>query len=280
MKPRLHGVRRLPVLFSNQIMKSFAVALLFACTLCAQTDTNKGKELIDKAIAALGGENFLQMRNVVESGRLFNFYRGRMNGLEVAKIYIEYLTDTPGTDLAIREREVFGKKQDYSLLFLPNQAWDVTYRGARPIPDENWAQYWRTTENNIFYILRVRHNEPGMHFDYMGTDVWLSTHVEIVDITDAQNRTVEVYLDHNTLLPIRQSFTWMDPQTRYRNDEVTEFAKYRDAGGGVMWPYTTQRERNGYKVFENYANKVEINGPLPPKIFELPEGAKVLKKID
>ena len=261
-------------------MRFFAVALLFTCTLGAQAEVSKGKQMIDQAIAALGGENFLQMRNVVESGRVFNFYRGEISGLEVARTYLEYSTDKPGSDLAVREREVFGKKQDYSLLFLGDQAWDITFRGARPISDESWAQYRRTTENNIFYILRTRRNEPGIQFDYVGTDVWLSTHIEIVDITDAQDHTVRVYLDHNTMLPIRESFTWMDPETKYRNDEVTDFAKYRDVGGGVMWPYTIHRERNGYKVFENYIDKAEVNGPLPPKVFDLPQGAKLLKKVD
>lgn len=266
-------------------MKSILVALAFACTLAAQTlppapQAIKGKQMIDKAIAALGGQNFLQLRNVVASGRVFNFFHGNLSALERATVYLEYLTDTPGKGLAVREREAFGKKQDYSLLFLPDQGWDITYRGARPIPDESWDQYRRTTENNIFYILRVRHNEPGMQYEYVGTDVWITTHVVIIDITDSHNRTVRVFLDHNTMLPVRQSFSWIDPTTRQHDDEVTDFSKYRDAGGGVMWPFTIHRERNGYKVFENYLDKAEVNGPLPPKIFELPQGMKVLKKVD
>jgi hypothetical protein len=261
-------------------MKPLAIAFLFACSLCAQTSPDKGRALIDQAVAALGGDRFLQLQNVVESGRVYNFFHGELSGLEIAKSYIEYLNTKPNEGLAVREREFFGKKQDYSLLFLPTQAWDVTYRGARPIPDENWQQYQRSTENNILYILRARHNEPGLQFDYVGTDVWLSTHVEIVDITDAQNRTVRVYFDHNTMLPIRETFSWIDPQTRYHDDEVIDLSKYRDAGGGVMWPYTIHRERNGYKVYENYADKVEVNQALPPQVFELPPGAKVLKKVD
>jgi hypothetical protein len=262
-----------------QVMKLLTVALLLSCTLGAQTGGDKGKQLIDGAIAALGGDRFLQLQNIVESGRVYNFFHGQLNALEIAKTYIEYLNTNPPGGLAVREREYFGKKQDYSLLFLPNQAWDVTFRGARPIPDENWDQYRRSTENNILYILRARHKEAGLLFDYAGTDVWLSTHVEILDITDAQNRTVRVYFDHNTMLPIRETFSWIDPQTRDHDDEVIDFSKYRSVGG-IMWPYTTHRERNGYKVYENYADRVEVNQPLPPKTFELPEGAKVLKKVD
>jgi hypothetical protein len=260
--------------------KPLGVALLWASVISAQTSSNGGKQLCDQAIAALGGDRFLQMQNRIESGRVYAFFREQISGLDVAKIYTEYLSEKPPKGLAIRQRQVFGKKQDYSALFLGDQGWEITFRGARPMADEKWQRYLRTTENDILYILRVRYNEPGLQFDYIGTDVYQSTHVEIVDITDAQNRTVRVYFDHNTILPVHEAFSWMDPETRYRNDEVTEFDKYRDVGGGIMWPYAIQRERNGYKTYQIFAEKVEVNQSLPAKTFELPPGVKVLKKVD
>ena len=255
------------------------VFLLTAALLSsAQTSPNKGREIIDRAIAALGGDRFLHLQNRVEIGRIYSFFHDQISGLDVAQIYTEYLDEKPAKGVAIREREVLGKKHDYSYLFLPDQGWDITFRGARPIDDESWARYLRITNNDILYMLRYRVNEPGMQFDYVGTDVYLTSHVEIVDITDADNQTVRVYFDHNTMLPVHQTFSWMDPDTKYRNDEVTEFDKYRDSGG-VMWPYSIERERNGYKSYQRFATKVEIDQALPPNIFELPPGAKVLKKV-
>jgi hypothetical protein len=263
-----------------KLIKSVGVALFCGAVLTAQTNTNKGKQFCDQAIAALGGERFLRMQNRIESGRVYSFFREQLSGLGIAKIYTEYLNENSPKGLALRQRQVFGKKQDYSVLFLSDQAWDVTFRGARPISDEKWQRYFRTTENDILYILRSRYNEPGLQFDYIGTDVYQSKHVEIVDITDAQNRTVRVYFDHNTVLPVHQAFSWMDPETRYHNDEVTEFDKYRDVGGGIMWPYTIDRARNGYKTYQIFSEKVEVNQSLSPQTFELPPGAKVLKKVD
>jgi hypothetical protein len=265
---------------SRNPIKLLGVTLLCAGILAAQTNPEKGKQLCDQAIAALGGDRFLHMQNRVASGRVYSFFREQLSGLAIATIYTEYLADAPAKGLAVRERQAFGKKQDYSVLFLGDQAWDLTFRGARQIPDDKWQRYLRTTENDILYILRVRYNEPGMQFDYIGTDVYQSTHVEIVDITDAHNQTVRVYLDHNTMLPVHQAFSWIDQDTRYHNDEVTEFDKYRDVGSGIMWPYTIERERNGYKTYQMFAAKVEVNQTLPPKTFELPPGVKVLKKVD
>ncbi|MBV8828176.1 MAG: hypothetical protein JO108_03000 [Acidobacteriaceae bacterium] len=238
---------------------------------------DKGKQVVDAAVAALGGERFLDMHTRVASGRIYSFFKDEMSGSDIARTYVEYVDGKP---LGIREREVLGKKQDYSYLFLPDQGWDITFRGARPVEDEAWERYRRSTENDILYILKVRHNEPGFTYDYIANEVHVSTHVEVVDITDSQNRTVRVSFDYNTKLPVRQTFTWLDPDTRYRNEEVTEFDKWRNAGDGVMWPFTIERSRNGYKSYQMFASSVEVNAPIPTNTFELPAGAKVLKKVN
>jgi hypothetical protein len=259
--------------------KTLASLLLFASSLAAQTTPNKGRQIVDQAIAALGGDRFLHMRNHIASGRIYSFFHDEMSGLDLAKVYVAYLDQAPINGVAVTEREVLGKKQDYSYLFLEDQGWDVTYRGARPIPDETWDRYVRTTRNDILYFLRERINEPGLTFDFVGSDVYVSTHVEIVDITDAQDQTIRVYFDHNTMLPIHETYTWLDPLTKEHNDEVTDFDKYRDAGG-VMWPFSVERQRNGYKTYQIFASNVEVDQPLPPNIFELPAGAKRLKKVN
>jgi len=235
--------------------------------------------MVGRAVAALGGDRFLHMNNRVAIGRVYSFFRDQISGLDIAKIYTEYLAEKPENGLPVREREVFGKKQDYSNLLLPDQGWSITFRGARQIPDENWQRYVRTTYHDVLYLLRCRHNESGMEFDYIGTDVLYSVHVEIVDITDSTGETIRVFFDHNTMLPVHESYTWLDPDTKYRNEEVTEYDKYRDAGG-VMWPYSIERQRNGYTTYQMFAEKVTVDQPIPPKTFELPSGARVLKKVD
>jgi hypothetical protein len=246
----------------------------------AQTPPSKGQQLIDQAVAALGGDRFLNMKNRVEKGRIYGFFHDQLSGLDVTTTYVEYLPTVPPNGLGIREREVLGKKQDYSYLFLPDQGWDITFRGARPIEDDAWSRYVRTNENDILYILKVRHNEPGLQFDYSGSEVMLSTHVEVVDITDAKDRTVRVYFDHNTMLPMRETFSWQDPQTREHNDEEIDYDKWRDAGDGIMWPFSVERQRNGYKTYQMFASHIEVNQQIPANAFELPPGVKVLKKVE
>ena len=118
-----------------------------------------------------------------------------------------------------------------------------------------------------------------MVFEERGSDIIDNVAVKIVDITDSDNRTVTVYLHHLTHLPVRQVYFRRDPKTNERNEEVTIWAKYRDAGGGVMWPYDIQRLRNGDRLFQMYSDTVEVNKSLPSSLFALPPGVKLLKPM-
>jgi hypothetical protein len=237
----------------------------------------KGKEIIQQAVEALGGQKFLEMQDRVESGRAYSFYRERLSGLSRAKIYTRYLNAPGPGELAIRERQAFGKDEDSAVLFREDEAWDVTYRGARPLGDDVRDRHRETTLRNIFYILRNRLEEKGMTFDYMGVDRYEGQPVDVVDIADSNNRVTEVFFSQSSHLPVRQLTIRRNQQTKERFEEVTIFSKYRDVGGGVQWPFLIERTRNGEKIFEMYADTVEINSGLADNLFTLPSNIKQLK---
>ena len=47
---------------------------------------------------------------------------------------------------------------------------------------------------------------------------------------------------------------------------------------GIVWPYDIHRERNGDKVFELYADSVQMNKDLKDDLFTLPGKIKILPK--
>ena len=245
----------------------------------AETNLDRGKRIVDDCIKALGGEAFLHMQNRVEEGRAYSFYREQVTGLTIAKVYTRYVsgvTDTAHT-LAIESREFYGKKQDSSVLFGQNEAYELTYRGARPITSDRFARYKETMLRNVLYILRIRLHEPGMLFESRGSEVLSNRPVEIVDIIDSQNLITTVYFDQTTKLPLRQIFFRRDAVTREKDEEVTEFSKYRDVGGGAMWPFDTHRERNREKIYELFSESGESNKNVADNLFRLPSSIKVLK---
>jgi hypothetical protein len=259
-------------------MKLAALFLLScAALLHAETSAERGKKLVDEMIAALGGEAFLSMQDRVEDGRAYSFYRDRMTGLSRAKIYTRYLNGPSREgEVAQRERQAFGKDEDYLFLFLEGKGYQVTFRGAKPLPTDRWERYFESTRRNIFYILRQRLREPGLIFEHRGSSVWQNTPVEMLDITDADNDVVTVYLQRTTKLPIRQTWVRRDAKTKVRDEYTTVFSKYRDVGSGIQWPYNILSERNGDKVFEIFSDTVAVNQKLDDSLFLLNASTKVL----
>jgi hypothetical protein len=260
-----------------------AAFFLTVASLAGETNVERGKRVIDQAIAALGGDQFLQMRDRVESGRAYSFYRQRLSGLSLAKIYTRYLIrpEPPVAGfLGLRERQAFGKNEDSAVLFTDGNAYDITFRGARPLMSALQERYRETTLRNVFYILRQRQGEPWLTFASQGADVLDNQSVEIVEIADADNRVIKVYFSLVTKLPVRQVTIRRDPVTNLPIEEVTLFSKYRDVGGGVMWPYDIQRQRDGDKIFEIYSESVVINKDLKDNLFTLPANLKILKPMN
>ncbi|MBV9505687.1 MAG: hypothetical protein JO323_11860 [Acidobacteriia bacterium] len=243
----------------------------------AETHEERGKRVVYEALAALGGDAFLHMEDRVETGRAYSFYNERLSGLSLAHIYTRYVVPAPG-QIGLRERQAFGKDQSNSVLFTENGAWEITFRGARPLEDRRYDNYKDSTLRNIFYILRQRLREPGIEFYSQGADIVENLPVEIVDITDADGRTVTVHFSQTSKLPVRQSFKRRNPDYKDFDQEAMLFAKYRDIGGGAKWPFDIRRDRNGEKVYEMYSDSVEINKDLKDDLFTLPTNLKVLPK--
>jgi hypothetical protein len=265
-------------------MRLLATILVFAAIALAQSREARGKEIVQTALERLGGENFLALKDRTEIGRVYSFYREQLSGLAKAIVYTRYLTapDPPKTgEVYSRERTSYGatadkrKDEDYAVMFDESRGYQITYRGARPIPDAILSRYRDTLRRNIFYILRFRLKEPGLIIEHTGSEVSDNQPVERVRITDSENDSVEVLFSRSTGLPVKQIFYRRDPQTRERNEEVTRFDKYRESKG-VLWPQVILRERNGERIFQMFSELVEINTGLTDELFTLPGDVKVL----
>ncbi len=257
---------------------SVAAGVGAGAALGAETSKDRGKRLIERTIEALGGDAFRNMRTRTETGRAYSFYRDEVTGLSVATFQTKYLPREGQEGLFEMQRQVFGKQQEDAVLFTASEGFEVTYRGAKPLTDDRVKQFRETTLHEIFYVLRERLDEPGMEFEAAGKDVVENQPVEAIDIFDAENRRIRVWVNSDTFLPSKQRFYRWDAIINDRREEITRYSKYRDAGNGVMWPHTTERERDTEKLFQMYSDQVTVNDPLPDSLFELPNGIRMLKK--
>jgi hypothetical protein len=260
-------------------------ALAFAQTAPTKAEI-RGKKIIDDALAALGGSTFLTMEDRTETGRAYSYYHDQISGLSIAKVCTKYKTvptTKSGAALGQIEKEVFGKTEDTSVLFLLDKGWDISWRGSKEMEQDRFDRYREWTLRNVLYIFRMRLQEPGMIFEFQSSDVIDNLPVDILDITDSENRVIHVHFHQSTKLPVRQVYKRKNEETKEQDDEVTLFTRYLDAGG-VQWPHQIRRERNGYKSYEIFSETVKINNGLTDEFFTVEgttpgkPGAKPKKK--
>ncbi len=263
--------------------RTFGAGLLLAAAARAQDAARqrRGRELIDQCIQALGGPAFLNMQDRLETGRAFSFYRERLSGLSIAHLYTRYPEPPqpePVSYSGILERQAFGKKQEDAVLFVNEGAYEVTFRGVRPLPDETVQKHHESTVTNILFILRQRLHEPGLSFEAGSIEVVDNRQVQGVDVYDNADRKITVYLGLLDKLPVMQSYKRLDPVYKERVEEITRFSKYHDAGHGVLWPLDIGRERDGEKIYQMFSEQVTVNNNFDPSLFKLPNGMQMLKK--
>jgi len=237
--------------------------------------TGGGREIIEKSIQAIGGSAFRNMRTRTETGRAYTFYHNRLSSMLPARFQTRYANNS-NEKIHQVQLQFFGKKQDDSVLYTDSGAWEITFRGARPLPEDKAEQYRETTLHDIYYILHQRINEAGMEFEARGKDVAENQTVETIDIYDSENRSVTVWLNAYSFLPVKQRFYHWDPIVNERREDVARYSKFLKTSG-VMWPHTTERERDGEKNFQFDSDKVTINEPTIDGIFDLPSNSKILK---
>lgn len=263
-------------------MRRAALFLIAALPLLAQNDPVRGKEIVDKAITALGGKAFLEMRDRTERGRAYSFYHEQLSGLSRAVIYTRYLTRPEPPQygfIGLRERQAYGKKEDVYIVFNEDGGHEITYRGVRPLAETTRTRWRESLLHNVLYILRMRLGEPGLIFEFRGTQIYENFPVSVVDIIDQENVVTKVYFSQSSNLPVRQEWINRDPRTRGQISEVTVFSKYRDIGEGVQWPMVIRRERDGEKVFEMFTDEISVNNGLTDDMFSIPTGLPMLDPI-
>ncbi len=248
-------------------------------TAGAPQDENarKAKALIEQAIKALGGQAYLNAKTKAEEGRYFTFYHGESKStgipfglytkfpdkqrLEILKIHAyHFLLFTVG---GIASKD----KSDIVLIHNGDKAFEITYKGTAREDPKITTAFVRRREHSVDAVLRRWINEPGVAFFYEGSAVASEKPAEQVSVTNAKNDSVTLYLDQNTHLPIKTSYSWRDPEDKFRNVEEEIFDNYKPVQG-IMTPHSLTRYLNGDMSYQRYLNEVVFNNDLPDNLFE------------
>jgi len=224
-----------------------------------QANALQAKALLNQAIEALGGQAYLTIRDREQQGKSYGFHHGRASG---AGVVFWGFTEFPD-----KERVELTKERDIAELYVGNKAWELTYKGAHPIEEKDRIEYMRRRRFSLDNILRNWVNDPGVVLLYEGAAIAAQHPSQRVTLINAQDDSVTLFIDSDTHLPVKKSFTWRDPVDRQKNLEEEVYENYRLVSG-VMAPYNVTRFFNEDMASQRFLNSVTINQGLDPAMFD------------
>jgi hypothetical protein len=224
-----------------------------------QENARKAKAVIEQGIQALGGQVYLTIRDREQQGRTFAFHHGRSSGNGV-----EFWSFSEFPD---KERIELTKQRDIAELYVGNKAWEITYKGARPIEEKDRLDYLRLRRFSLDTVLRTWVNDPGVVLLFEGPAIAAQHPAQQVTLINAQDESVTLYFDSDTHLPVKKSFSWRDPVDKQKNLEEEIYENYRQVSG-IMAPYNVTRYFNGDMARQRFIFAVTIDQRLDAAMFD------------
>ncbi|HZR57179.1 MAG TPA: hypothetical protein VFA74_09930 [Terriglobales bacterium] len=224
-----------------------------------QQSALKARALLDQMIQALGGQAYLNIQDISQEGRTYSFHLGRPNSAGTMFWRFYKFPD--------KDRVELTKKRDVIEIFNGNKGYEITYKGTRPNDDKELADYLRRRHYGLDWVLRSWLSEPGVALFYEGQTVADQKSAEQITIMNSKNEAVTLYIDLNTHLPVKKSFSWRDPTDKQRNVEDEIYDNYRPIQG-VMTPFDVTRYYNGDMSNQRFMTSVSFNKGLNDTLFE------------
>ena len=223
-----------------------------------QENANKAKALIQQMIEALGGQAYMNIRDISQEGRTYSLHHGEAEGAGILFWRFYKYPD--------EERVELTKKRDVIEIFRGNEGFETTYKGTRQQDPKVLTDYIRRRHYALDQVLREWLNEPGIALFYEGSTIAAQKDTQQVTIMNSRNEGVTLYVDSNSHLPVKKTFFWRDPTDKERNIEDEVYDNYRDVGG-IMTPFSVTRMYNGEMSNQRFLHNVEYNKGLSDSMF-------------
>ena len=245
-----------------------------------QSDTDRGRQLIDQMIAALGGEMWLNRATIQLDGRTSSFFHGVPNPY-ITEYHEQRRLPAPGQPEADRvgfltERGMIepGKKIDVVQIWTAGNGTEITFKGQIALPKEQVEDYYRRRAHSIEEVVHNWLKAPGVMVVSEGTVMVVRRLADRVTVLTADNDAVTLELDATTHLPLRRTFRWRNPQFKDYDEESETYDDYHTIQG-LPTPLTITRYHNGEMSNQRFLTRVVYNLPLAPSLFD---PAVLLKK--
>lgn len=229
----------------------------------------KARAMLDAMEKALGGDAWLNQQNVVREGHIAAFFHGQP---DLGTTLFWEFHAWPDHD-----RLEYTKHRDVVQIYTGQKGLEVTYRGAKPLPQDQVDDFMRRRAHSIEVALKVWMKDPKTILVYEGQRMSERHMADQVTLISSENESITIQTDVQTHLPLSRSFQWRDPVYKDKNTDIEEYADYHDIEG-FPTAFSITRMRNDEMVRQIYIDKVHYNQDLSAELWDVNMLAKKIKK--
>lgn len=246
--------------------------------LLPEESAAKAKQLLQRVIAALGGQAYLNVRDTQCDGReaqygtagtLMGFTLFRDLWLLPDKNRVEYISKGEHTILGfLIGADGLSITHGGALItvFSGEEGWTLDKSGVSDEPEDLIKNFNEQVKSGMNNMLRKRMNEPGVEVHYTGTDLIDLKEAEWIEFTDGDRREMRLGVDKFTHVPLRWVVATRDPDTRERTEATTSYTQYMMLDG-VKTPLSIELSRNDRKMSQTFLSTCKYNSDLAPQLF-------------
>lgn len=216
------------------------------------------RAVLNQAIQALGGQAYLNIKDMSQEGRTYAFDHGQPSSGSILFWLFWKFPD--------QQRIEITKQRDIIYIFTGGKGYEKTFKGTRPMEAKQEQDFERQSALSLSNMLRVWLNDPSVALFYDGSAFMNNTTADQVTLLSTKNQSVTLYLDSRTHLPVQKSFTIRDPQTSDR-DKYDELYSDYHLVQGVQTALNTTRMKNGDMTSQRFLTKISYNTGLPDSLF-------------
>ena len=245
--------------------------------LAPDASNAKAREVIARAIQALGGPAYLGVKDMTRSGRYSAFDH---NGSARGSIMVTDMIKWPDKErIEYRIKIYWGGAEIPGPIPMPirkigttyqvhngNQGWILASGGIEEMLPESLARIRDQRRKDINLLFRSRLNEPDLILRYTGQDLLDMKLVEWIESSDIDRFTIRIAFDRSTHLPIHATYLYRDPETHDPIQEDDEFSVYHTFQG-IASPLQISHDRQGYRVNQMFFDEVKYNTGLDDSLF-------------
>ena len=246
-----------------------SIMILLCLTLPAasgdETSEEKIRTLFEDAIAAMGGDAYMDVRDIVSEGQYFVFNnRGESSGLIKFADYTK-LPDKSRFELGNRKNEmevtIFNLEKD--------EGWIIEGElEAKDASESDMKSFRAAADHSIENIMRFRWKDPKNKLFYLGAGDGADVTRDVVRLISPENDEVIVYFDRISKLPVKVETQQINARgIRVRIvDEYSQWHKIQ----GVLTPMRIDSFTNGRRSSQMFFLKLSYNNNLRDDLFSKP----------